>query len=551
MADDVVGKLVFTVETDTKDAKKGIDDFNDSMRESQEVAKKTDSEFGKASEGISLKAVAIATAVGTAVVKLGKAITEATGEIEEGRANIVNATGATGEALEGLMESAKAVFAQNEQSFDEVSRAIGEINTRFGETGEALESMTDLFLDFADATGQDVQQSVIGVSQAMNKWNIEAKDLPSVLDKLTVAGQKSGVSVATLTTNLTANAGTLQSMGYTFDEAVAMLSKFEEQGIESNSVIMAMKKSFEDSAKAGTDARTDWENLLDSIANATDETEANSLAVEAFGSRIATDMVSALRNGKLNFDDYTEAIENSTGALQATDEASKTTADKIQTLKNEVKVALGEMGAKIAPIIEKTLPTLSSLFNTVLSAITPVISAITEVANVVLPLLAGAIEAITHPIQTFIDLWNDFADTRKAYEVATGTVGVEVTAEEVTESEEDFLKRMEEKYGPLPDRRQTSNGHPLLSGSDYIPSDNYPALLHKGEAVLNPSEAERFRDMGGMYGLEQIASIPLGLEAVSSVRVDNNLTAVLEIDGTQLGVAVLKNIDNASQFVLR
>jgi hypothetical protein len=92
-----------------------------------------------------------------------------------------------------------------------------------------------------------------------------------------------------------------------------------------------------------------------------------------------------------------------------------------------------------------------------------------------------------------------------------------------------------------------------LSGSDYIPSDNYPALLHKGEAVLNPSEAERFRSLGGMYGLEQLVSSPMAIDSgrLAPLSIDNNMTAVIEVDGTQLGIAVLKNIDNASQFILR
>ena len=294
--------------------------------------------------------VAIATAVGTAVVKLGKDIAKATASIQNGQKIIVNATGASGKALEDLMQSAQNVFASSDDTFDDVASAIGEINTRLGLTGNALESTTKTFLDFADATGQDVQQSVIGVTQAMNRWGIETDKLPALLDKLTLAGQLSGVSVAELTTNLTANAGTLQSMGYSMDEAISMMMQFESQGIDTSSVIMGMKKSFEDSAKAGTDARTDWEKLLDSIANATDETEANRIAVETFGNRIATDMVASLRSGALEFDKFTEAIANSQGTLNATDESAKTTADRIAEFKNRVTVALANIGTALAPL---------------------------------------------------------------------------------------------------------------------------------------------------------------------------------------------------------
>lgn len=403
MADDVVGRLIFQVDTDVDGAKKGMESFDDSLKNTQEIAKQTDEEVGKAQSGISAKGVAIAAAVGAAVVKLGQEVAQATSEIQSGQANIVNATGATGEALTGLMDSAKAVYEGSEESFDEVSRAIGEVNTRLGLTGTALEDTTGRFLDFAGATGQDVQQSVIGVTQAMNRWNIETDQLPLLLDKLTVAGQASGVSVANLTTNLTANAGTLQAMGYSMDEAIAMMMTFEKQGIDSNAVLMAMKKSFEDSATAGTDARADWEALMDSITYATDETEANSIAIDAFGSRIATDMVSALQSGSLNFDEFAGAIANAEGTLEATDEASKTTADRIETLKHSVTLMLSEVGEEIAPIIEDILPTVKQLLEAVFEAIKPIIPVLGDLIKQLLPPLMEIVIGIANVLIPIIE----------------------------------------------------------------------------------------------------------------------------------------------------
>lgn len=385
MADDVVGRLIFETDVDVKDAKKGLESFQDSMEDTQKVAQETEEQVGKAEHGISLKGAAIAAAVGAAVLKLGKEVAKATGEIQQGRATIVNATGATGEALQNLMDSAKAVYADSEQSFDEVSRAIGEVNTRLGYTDEALESTTKRFLDFADATGQDVQQSVIDVTQVMNRWNMEAEQLPSLLDKLTVAGQASGVSVAGLTASLTQNAGTLQALGYTMDESIALMMTLEKQGIDASSVLMGMKKSFEESARAGTDARADWEDLLDSIANATDQAEANSIAIDAFGNRIATDMVSALQSGSLNFDEFAQSIANAEGALEATDEASKTTADKIEVLKHSVTLMLAEVGEELAPIVEDLLPTVKTLLSALFDAIEPLIPVIGDLAKKLLP----------------------------------------------------------------------------------------------------------------------------------------------------------------------
>lgn len=363
MADKAVGKLVFKVDVDSDEAKKSMDSFSDSVDNATKETESADTGIAESFENISAKAVAMAVAVGAAFIKLGKDIAGAVGEIESGQKTIANATGATGSDLESLMDSAKKVFAESDDTFEDVSKAIGEINTRLGLTGDALESTTSTFLDFAEATGQDVQQSIISVTQAMNRWGVETEELPSLLDKLTVAGQASGVSVADLTTNLTDNAGTLQAMGYSMDEAIAMMMTFEKQGIDSNAVLMAMKKSFEDSAIAGTDARTDWEALLDSITNATSGVEANSIAIEAFGNRIATDMVQALRSGALNTDEFTEALQNAEGALGNTDKAGKTTADNFQTLKNNITLLENTLGETFAPAVNTVINALSDLLS--------------------------------------------------------------------------------------------------------------------------------------------------------------------------------------------
>lgn len=564
MADDVIGKLVFKVETDTTEAKKNVEDFNSSMEDTQKIAEETDEKMGKSSSGISAKWLGVAAAVGAAVVKMVGEIAKATAEIEGGQKNIVNATGATGDALAGLMDSAKTVFQRNEDSFDDVTRAIGEINTRLKLTGEDLENTTDMFLDFADVTGQDVQQSIVDVTKVMNQWGMDTEDIPGILDKLTTAGQESGASVDALSGYLTDNAGVLQALGYDFTDAIALFEGLEKQGIDTNAVIMAMKKSFEDSATAGTNAQEDWQNLMGSIKNATDEAEANSIAIDTFGSRIATDMVKALQSGAMEVDEFKKGLDNAEGALKNTAEAGKTTGDRIQTLKNQVKVAMSNIGTAMAPVVAEVLPTLSDLITKIFDAVqplTPMISSlfkaissgiqtamkviepfITVISNVI-GWVSNLITKVTDAINWLNKLHNQNPEHAKE-------TGIAVWAEDVDETPEEFLARMEAQGMDTSKLRAQMEGHPMLSGSQYIPYDGYPASLHRGEMVLNRADAERFRDLGGMYGLEQTASLPLGAE-LGAVNVNNQLSAVIEVDGTQLGIAVLRNIDKASQFVLR
>lgn len=65
-------------------------------------------------------------------------------------------------------------------------------------------------------------------------------------------------------------------------------------------------------------------------------------------------------------------------------------------------------------------------------------------------------------------------------------------------------------------------------GSDYIPKDNFPARLHRGEAVLNAADAEVFRSLGGRGSLERMAAVP-------SSDISSDLARFMELASQQKG----------------
>ena len=41
-------------------------------------------------------------------------------------------------------------------------------------------------------------------------------------------------------------------------------------------------------------------------------------------------------------------------------------------------------------------------------------------------------------------------------------------------------------------------------GLDYVPTDDFPALLHRGEMVLTKEESDAYRKLGGMWAIENM-----------------------------------------------
>lgn len=339
-------------------------DATDALAKStQKASDEADKASKTGAEAVETIAQALAAAGITATIKeITSAVYDLTDTYSNAEKIIVNATGATGDALDSLGASMLKAYSGNDDALDAVAGAVGEINTRLGYTGDTLSEVTGQFLDFADITGQDVVGSVQLVTKVMNKWGEDSSKLPNVLDDLAYAGQISGLSVTTLSNTLITGASSLQEMGLSLENAIGLLAKMELYGVEGTSTITAMRTAVKNFAADGLDAQEALQDTITEIANMKDSSEATTKAVEVFGSKVGVDFARAIRDGAITTDTLTGSLDEAAGTLERTAAAGESLSEKWEKANNKMNVAFTQV---LEPTIHDASAELADLWGQV------------------------------------------------------------------------------------------------------------------------------------------------------------------------------------------
>lgn len=320
--------------------------FGDVSTKAEKIGKVT----GTVGKGLTTYVTAPLAAIGTAAISSFNAV-------DDGMDVVIKATGATGQSAKELETVYRNVSSSVSGSFTEIGGAVGEVSTRFGFTGEQLQSTSEDFMKFSRVTGVDATEGVRLVSRAMGDANIPASEYNSLLDELTVASQASGISVDTLTESLAKYGAPMRNLGFDTKESIAIFSQWEKAGVNTEVAFSGMKKAIGNWGKEGKDARTEFKKTLKDIQDAPDIASATSMAIETFGQKAGPDLADAIQNGRFSYEEFMQVLDSSDGTLQSTYEGLEDGGDKIKNAWKKVQLAGADLGNAIlnviAPAVEK------------------------------------------------------------------------------------------------------------------------------------------------------------------------------------------------------
>ena len=292
------------------------------------------------------------TTVSAGIVGMGTASVAAAKDLDSGYDTIITKTGASGEALEGLQETANNVYGSMAVDMDDVGIAIGEVNTRFGATGTELETLSTQFLQFAQINDTDLNTAIDSVDSIMLKFGVDSSQTANVLGLLTKAGQDSGISMETLESSLQTNGAALQELGFDLTESVNLLAQMEASGVDTSTAMAGLKKAVANATKEGLSADEALTQTIDSIKNASSETEALQIATELFGNKGAAEMASAIRDGRLSVDDLSESLSDYGDVVETTFNETKDPWDDATVAANNLKLAAADLGTSLLTTLQ-------------------------------------------------------------------------------------------------------------------------------------------------------------------------------------------------------
>lgn len=369
------------------------------------LAGSIDPSLGKAIEsaqkkisGLNVKALAVGAAVGGIAVATGKAVVEAGkylkdlgSQFDEAADAIRIGTGATGDALDGLLDDFDEVYKSVPTTMEDASKAIADYNTRLGLTGPQLQEISKQALQVSDMLGDDLGGVIEESSQAFQQWNIDAENMGGAMDYIFKVSQSTGMGFTDLMSNMQKFGPQLQEMGYSFETASALMGQLDKAGVNVEEVLGAMKKSVGALAKEGISASDGLAMYYEQIKNAGTAAEAASIASEIFGTKAGSTMAAAIRDGTLAVGDLTESLLENGETIAGAAEDTYDFAERLQIMKQGLEVALKPMANTVFDGLNKFMPVLQKL----MEQIVPVISdAVEAAAPFVEEFLMGAADAL-------------------------------------------------------------------------------------------------------------------------------------------------------------
>jgi TP901 family phage tail tape measure protein len=395
---EVVGEAVLRFGVDRTAADDGLADIE------KDAEKRGKSSGGKFS-GAFKTALKVGAAGITAGLLVGTALFQVGSQFDDLSDTIQVSTGASGRALQGLTDDADAVARRVPVAISAIGPVLSTLTQKLGLTGKPLQDLTEQFLDLQHITGEAVDTDAI--TGALNLFNVKAGDVGGVMDELFRVTQQTGVGFNDLSSILARQGPALQQFGFGIKDSASLIGSLSKAGIDPSRTLGTLTRALSTFAKAGKDPQQALGKTVDGIQaliDKGDQAGAIDLAGKVFGTRGATQFVTAVQAGRLNLEDLSKVTEGNTNTIIGSTRATEDFGERLTLLKNRVLLALEPVANRVFNTVGDAIKSVNTS-----GALPAIADGIRGVAHDLEPLLAKGVRLGRQVLPKVVDVITDLA----------------------------------------------------------------------------------------------------------------------------------------------
>lgn len=495
---------------------------------------------------------------------------------------------------EGLLDLSGKYGLSAQQMTEAAYNAVSSYSA-FANDVDGLNKVLESSARLAAAGFTDIDTASSATLKTMNAYGLGLESV-DMIQKVLIQTQNNGITtVGELGSVLSNVTPTAAAMGVSFDQVGAALATMTAQGTPAAQATTQLNSLFAELGKNGTQASQNLEKAAEGTKYAgmsfqemmekgvplnevltlmADYASKNNLSMLDMFSSIEAGKA-ALANTGENAEAFTrnlDAMHTQTDVVgESFDKVSSTSSYQLQQTLSQLQAILINLFQAFAPIIQVVLQLAGTLVQAIGTALGPFMQAIQPIIDIVVKLgeifaevignrissllqnavsmVTSVMDAIKSYFSGLIDFisgvftgnwekaWNGVVTMFKS--IISAITGIfKAPINFIIDGINSFIRGINNikipDWVPLVGGKGFHIGEipRLRVGLDYVPSDDFPALLHRGEAVLTAAEASAWRNgtSGNSIDLDRMAGIMVN--AMSRVQIP------VYLDGHEVGRGV-------------
>lgn len=397
-----VGQAIGYLDLDTSGFQRGFKSalqdlraFNDSSATATTKVDALGSAFKNVGSSMTKNLTVPITGAGAAVVGVAA-------KFESAMSEVAAISGASGDELQALTDKAQEMGATTKFSASESAAALKYMAMAGWDTEAMLNGINGV-MQLAAASGEDLASTSDIVTDAMTAFGLSADQSTRFADVLAQTANRSNTSVALMGETFKYVAPVAGALGYSIEDASVAIGLMANSGIKGSQAGTSLKNVLTNLAKPTDQVQSYMDKLNISLTdsagnvkplnqllnemrdgfNGLTEAEKAEYAAGIAGKEGMSGLLAIVNSSQADFDNLTEAINNSSGAAQ-----------------NVADVMMDNLGGQLT-ILKSTLEGIAISFG-----------------NILLP----AVKKVVESLQNFLNWLNGLTDGQKQLVVTIATV---------------------------------------------------------------------------------------------------------------------------------